>query len=63
MHFRFLRKLVDLITNFNTGRTILMVFDWQQEAPVPLLAGLLQGSLLSPVLFAIEAVALSTPAS
>lgn len=53
IHYRFPKNLMKCIVAFNTNREIYMSFDSETESLVRFLAGLPQGSPLSPILFVI----------
>lgn len=60
-HFGIYDDLTNTIASFSSHRTISLEFDGPCETPGPFLSGLLQGSLLSPVLFVIYTATLSPP--
>lgn len=60
-HFRFLTKLVTLIANFNSGRSVYMSFNGQEETPSPFLSRVPQRSPISPILYLIYSTTLTPP--
>lgn len=62
-HFKIPERLVQTIHSFKTSREIAQSCDREEENPVRFLAGLPQGSPLSPILFLIYAVCLNHGAS
>lgn len=60
-HYKFPKRLVNSIKNFNTNRTVHLAFEGTTEAPAPFSSGVPQRSLISPVQFVIYAADLSAP--